>query len=86
MNKQCVCGHKWEGPIQDEPCPACNRAAQDKFLNSISAIDALHAIDVELHMVAKYGPQVGQPYDQISAEHVYAAKMMIEALIKAQKA
>jgi hypothetical protein len=58
----------------------------DKFLNPISAHDALHAIDVELHMVTQYGPTVGSPYDQISAEHVYAAKMMIEALIKAQKA
>ena len=57
----------------------------DKYLNPIRAYDALHAIDVELYMVTAYGPEVGSPYDQISAEHVYAAKMMIEALIKAQK-
>ena len=57
----------------------------DKFLNPITALDALHAIDVELHMVTQYGPTVGTPYDQISAEHVYAAKMMVEALIKSQK-
>lgn len=58
----------------------------DKFLNPISAIDALHAIDAELQMVTSYGPEVGRPYDQISAEHVYAAKMMVEAIIKAQAA
>lgn len=59
--------------------------ATDHLQNPIPAIDALHAIDVQLHMVTQYGPRVGETYDQISAEHVYAAKVMVEALIKAQK-
>lgn len=59
--------------------------ATDKYLNPISAYDALHAIDAELHMVTQHGCRVGETYDQISAEHVASAKMMIEALIKAQR-
>ena len=54
-------------------------------LNSISAIDTLHAIDSELHMVTHYGPKVGEPLDQISFEHICMAKAHVEALIKAQK-
>lgn len=74
----------WEQRALKAEAAVSHPTATDKYLNPISAYDALHAIDAELHMVTQHGCRVGEPYDQISAEHVAAAKMMVEALIKSQ--
>ena len=58
---------------------------QIESLKSIPVYDALHAIDVELHMVTQYGPAVGDDMDQISAEHLHTAKAMLELLIAANR-
>lgn len=60
-------------------------ALKIESLKSIPVYDALHAIDVELHMVTRYGPQVGEKMTQIDSEHLYTAKAMLELLIAANR-
>ena len=68
-----------------EPLDLGIGALKIESLKSIPVYDALHAIDVELHMVTQYGPSVGEKMTQLDAEHLHTAKAMLELLIKVNR-